>query len=161
MEIISKENIREITQEVIDRYVIPDFMERKHNASGEWIASLNVITEENTGIIRGLDYAKYLIDGRPPNLDQDPKKIHSWVGWAGSTFIGDWAQNKGININPYAIAYTIAREGTRIYKQGGSDFLEILKTKEVQDFILSRLQISLRVNVANTLRESLNNLKNA
>ena len=37
--------------------------------------------------------------------------IKKWVRWAGSSFIKDWVQNKGVSISPYIIANKIARNG--------------------------------------------------
>lgn len=33
--------------------------------------------------------------------------------------IEDWLQDKGLTINPYAVATTIMRKGSRLYRQGG------------------------------------------
>ena len=56
-------------------------------------------------------YAGVMLFGRRPNFNQDPKAIKRFVGFAGSTFLKDWVKNKGLSINPYAVAYKIARKG--------------------------------------------------
>lgn len=131
-----KEEIEKILDEVISRFLIPKFRELGMRASGEWEENVHARGNE----IWGRSYTEYLAEGRPPNKDQDPEAMHKWVGWAGSTFLEDWVQNKGLSINPYAVAYKIAREGTNWYPNG-SDLLKVLESKEVIDYINSRLSI--------------------
>ena len=57
------------------------------------------------------DYTYFLVNGRQPNKNQDPQSLKKWVGWAGSTFLKDWVESKGINVSPFAVAYKIARKG--------------------------------------------------
>jgi hypothetical protein len=103
-------------------------------ASGKWEAEL----EARGNQIWGMDYTEYLVNGRPPNNDQDLDAIKRWAVWAGNTFIKDWAQAKGVNIPPIAIAYKIARDGTDWYPEG-SDLLEVLYSQEVIDYINEEL----------------------
>lgn len=161
MEILTENDIREVTQKVIETFVIPDFMQRGHDASGQWVRSLGFRSEGDKGIITGTDYTKYLIDGRGPNKDQNPEAITNWARWYGQNVFANWIQAKGLGLNPYAVAYKIAREGTKIYRDGGSDFLKILETEEVQRFIIENLSATIKVRVVNILRDDLMNLKNA
>lgn len=160
-EVISLQDIERITYEVIERFVIPDFLERGHNASGDWVANVGVRAELNKGVITGPDYTGTLTDGRGPNKDQDPVAISNWARWYGQNVFQPWSDAKGIGINPYAVAYTIARTGTKIYKEGGSDFLKILQTEEVRKFILDRISSIVIVNVKDILKESIDKLKRA
>lgn len=130
------QEIEKIVDEVIQRFLIPKFRELGMRASGEWEENVHARGNE----IWGRDYTEYLSDGRPPNKDQDPEALHRWVGWAGSTFLKDWVQNKGLNVSPYAVAYKIAREGTDWYPNG-SDLLEVLESKDVVDFINEGLSV--------------------
>lgn len=95
-------------------------------ASGEWERSLfNEVTETDSKIkigFFGANYSQQLENGRLPNRNQDLKALKAWVGWAGSTFLKDWVSDKGININPFAVAWKIAREGVKVpnaYNEGG------------------------------------------
>ena len=104
-------------------------------ASGEWEANVQARKNE----IWGRDYTEYLALGRPPNNDQDEDAIRRWVGWAGSTILAQWVQDKGLNINPYAVAYKIAREGTSYYPEG-TDLLEVLESREVAEYIMDQMR---------------------
>lgn len=130
----SKEEIEPIIREVIIRFLIPKFRELGMPASGQWEQEVEARANE----IWGMNYTEYLVDGRPPNENQDPDAIRRWAVWAGSTIIKDWAEAKGVNIPPIAIAYKIAREGTTWYPEG-SDLLDVLSEPEVIDFINEEL----------------------
>ena len=161
MEFLTEEQIREVTWEVINTFLIPDFEARGHNASGQWKENLGVRVEDNESVITGTDYTEYLIRGRGPNVNQDPKAISNWARWYGKNVFSQWTDNKGLGLNPYAVAYTIAREGTKTFREGGSDFLKILESDEVKRFLVERLSIFIKVNIQNTLRDSLDKLKKA
>lgn len=135
---VPQEEIERIITDVINMFLIPKFRELGMPASGEW--EQNVHARDNE--IWGRDYTEYLAQGRPPNTDQDPEALKRWVGWAGSTFLNDWVQDKGLTINPFAVAYKIAREGTDYYPQG-TDLLEVLESQEVNDYIAKEVGIYL------------------
>lgn len=159
MDIITETDIQEVTRLVIDNFLIPDFLDRGHNASGEWIDSVSGRAEKNRGIISAPRYTGSLIDGRSPNKDQDPESIRKWVMWYAPNIFEPWMQNKGINMNAYAVAYKIAREGTKIYREGGSDFLDVLKTEEVKNFMLDFLSKKAIANATIIIRNDLWRLK--
>jgi hypothetical protein len=96
--------------------LIKSYKSKGLEASGQWEKDLQIeITEkQNTiqGKIFGSYYTYWLENGRGKNKNQDPKKIRGFVQWAGSTFLSDWCEAKGIEKSlAYAIAYKIAREG--------------------------------------------------
>lgn len=159
MAIISENEIKRITEKVIERFVLPDYERRGHNVTGELRDSFKAEARGTTGVIVGKHYAEYLVHGRPPNKDQSDDAIKNFTRWAGATFIGDWVEERGLKINPYALAWKIARDGTKIYEEGGSTLFEILDSAEVREFILQELGRAIRVNVNNVLRDSLNKLK--
>lgn len=159
-EVITQEEIIEITQNVIDLFVIPDFESRGHNASGEWLRSLRAEARGNSGVIIGKNYTEYLVTGSKPQQKSD-EDIRKWVGWAGKYIFDQWVQNKGLNLNPYAVAHKIAKEGSKIYREGGSDFLRILESDEVINYVISQLRDKISVKVVNILRNDLLKLKHA
>mgnify|MGYP005994300079 CR=1 FL=1 len=139
---------------VVQRFLIPKFNELNMNASGEWLESLETEARENVGVIRGRDYSEWLAKGRGPNHDQSTEAIKAWVGWAGSTFMADWVRAKGLSLNPYAVAMNIAKDsvengggGTRYYKQGGTDLLEVLESDEVVQFLQDEYRKIIAVQV--------------
>ena len=95
-------------------------------ASGQWERELEVQVEQIPsglrGRILGADYTWYLEHGRRRNANQGEDSLRAWVGWAGSTFLKEWVERKGIPASPFAIAWKIAREGVRVpnrYNTGG------------------------------------------
>ena len=91
--------------------IIANYNAKGRRASGRFERETYVQMEANKGAIMAPRYAGIMLFGRRPNFDQDPKAVKSWVGWAGSTFLKDWVQNKGLSISPFAVAYKIARKG--------------------------------------------------
>ena len=55
-----------------------------------------------------------MVHGRGKNSSQDKEAVRKWVGWAGSTFLKKWVEDKGLDISPFAVAYKIARQGIRV-----------------------------------------------
>ncbi len=91
--------------------IIANYNAKGRRASGRFERETYVQMEANKGAIMAPRYAGIMLFGRRPNFDQDQKAVKSWVGWAGSTFLKDWVQNKGLSISPFAVAYKIARKG--------------------------------------------------
>ena len=87
-------------------------------ASGNWPSTLRSEITERTGGFRvtmlGAAYTGVMESGRKPNPNQNAESLKAWVGWAGSTFLKKWVQDKGINANPYAVAWKIARQGITV-----------------------------------------------
>lgn len=132
---IEQEEIERVISEVITLFLIPKFRELGMPATGEWEENVHARGNE----IWGRAYTEYLVNGRQPNTNQDPLALRNWAVWAGNTFIKDWAIAKGINIDPIAIAYKIARDGTSWYPNG-SDLLEVLESQEVVNYITKQLR---------------------
>ena len=153
---LTDEDVAAVLQGVIDGFLIPKFKELNMNASGKWIASLE--TERrgiNTGVIRGIDYTYWLVNGRNANKDQSPEALRKWAVWAGNTFIKDWVQAKGLTANPIAVAMSIAKKGTTWKRKGGSDLLEVLETPEVQRYVAERIRGIITPRVAEEMRRNI------
>ncbi len=144
---VTEQEMELILKDAIDALFIPHFMALGMNASGQW--KNNVEARGNT--IWGMDYTEYLANGRSPNSNQSPEALKAWVGWAGSTIIAQWVKDKGLNLNPYAVAQNIARKGTTWKQKGGSDLLEFLNSKPFLDFIQNRIVEKLGENIRSKL----------
>lgn len=122
-------------QGVIDEFLKPKFIELGMNASGTWLNSLEARVNGNTGEIWGMDYTYWLNNGRGPNKDQSAEKLKAWAFWYGINVIKPWAVSKGIVFdNPIAVAYNIAKNGTK-KRPERIDFLDILESNEVRDYL--------------------------
>lgn len=155
MQYFTEEDIREVLQGVIDNFLLPRFLSLKMEASGEWRDSLEIqpFAAENKGVIRGRFYSYWLAKGRQPNADQDPKALRAWAVWAGSTFIKKWVQDKGLAADPIAVAYNIAKNGTKA-KGKGSNLLEVFEEPECRKYVEDRMRAILTARVADELRRS-------
>ena len=91
--------------------IIANYNAKGRRASGGFESKTYVQMDTNKGAIMAPAYAGVMLFGRRPNLDKSDEAIKKWVRWAGSTFIKDWVQNKGVSISPYIIANKIARNG--------------------------------------------------
>lgn len=95
-------------------------------ASGEWADSLQEFQDKTSEGVRigmlGQRYTGAIESGRSPNTDQSPEALKAWVGWAGNTIIEQWVNDKGLDLNPFAVAWKIALRGWHVpngYNEGG------------------------------------------
>ena len=91
--------------------IIANYNAKGRRASGGFETKTYVQMEANKGAIMSPRYAGVMLFGRRPNFDKSDEAIKKWVRWAGSTFLKDWVQNKGLSMSPYAVANKIARKG--------------------------------------------------
>lgn len=131
---LEEADIIETMQWIVDTILIPHFMELGLDATGEWRSSLNVRAEGSMGIIRGRKYTEQLVWGRKPGAMPPIAPLERWAQ-AKLGLSGTQARSAA-----FAIAKKIASEGTNIYKDGGTDLLEILETPETQQKIAKHLQ---------------------
>lgn len=129
---VSDEILTQTLQEVVDNFLIPKFLSLGMNASGSWIKALRVEVVNGKGYIKGKDYTYYLVNGRSGGNKPPITPLISWVqqklGKSG---------REGIGI-AYAVQNKIAKEGTDYYPNG-TDLLEVLQSKEVTQYIYTRI----------------------
>jgi len=131
-------------------------------ASGNWEKELETkIEEKGSGfraIILGAFYTGMLESGRKPNTNQSPEALRAFVGWAGSTILKDWVQRKGLTINPYAVAYKIARKGIKVpnsHNPGGiiSNVITDDRIDKLLDDIMEYIITDVQSDVLSTLKK--------
>ncbi|MCK9281338.1 MAG: hypothetical protein M0P71_12005 [Melioribacteraceae bacterium] len=131
-------------------------------ASGQWERDLETNIEERptgyTAEILGSAYTGVLESGRKPNTNKNPESIRAWVGWAGSTFLKEWVQRKGIQANPFAVAWKIARKGITVpnrFNAGGlvSDVITEERIQKLLEGISLVMITEVRSDVLKTLKE--------
>ena len=131
-----------LVKELQDKHI-----ELGQKASGKWVEGLEVVASHNGGSILAEDHTKFLTIGRPPNTDQSPEALRKFAGWAGNTWAKDWVADKGISISPFAVAYSIGKNGTEIYNQGGTDLVDGVLTDERIQQVIDAIGESLRVEI--------------
>ena len=140
-----KENdINQIMQEVIEKFLVPKFNELGMDATGLWLQSLETEARQNVGVIRGQDYTEFLARGRRPGNRPPIAPIERWVN--AKLGIGG-QQARGV---AFAVANKIANEGTTWYQQGGTDLLEVLESQECIDYVRSRYTGLMQLEVKNS-----------
>lgn len=129
---ILKVEFQSIKEELIQRHD-----ELKMRASGKWAASLQEeITESANRVnvkLYGESYTKQLVDGREPGKFPPIKAIEEWIYHKGIKAVG---KNISISSLAFLIARKIAKEGTKYFKQGGTDLVEsVITPQRIQSII--------------------------
>lgn len=146
---IPDEKITEVMNEVINRFLIPKFIELGMNASGKWLETLHGAGENGIGYIRGMDYTRYLANGRAPGKMPPIEPLVQWVGHKFG-YYGNEARSVA-----YAVAKKIQREGTDYYPQG-TDLVDILNSAEVRQFVYGQFAGFVRLQIATDIKRMLN-----
>lgn len=103
--------------ELIERYI-----SMKLKASGAFEKGLTVETEGYKTTIFTEPHTWFMVNGRAANEKKDPESLRKWVGWAGSTFLKKWVDDKGLDISPFAVAGKIARHGVTVPNNPPNNF---------------------------------------
>ena len=126
----------------------------KQKASGQFERELENKTSGLTGLLVGSHYTEQLVNGRGPGKFPPIKMIESWIRIKPIRIIGE---RISVSSLAFLIARKIAREGTEIFKAGGTDLISSVITPErVQSIIdkVTRLNInSFTSEVSNIFRE--------
>ena len=119
-------------QELIDKYKSMGL-----KASGSFEDGLSTETDENSTKIWTVPHTWYMVNGRGKNSSQDKEAVRKWVGWAGSTFLKKWVEDKGLDISPFAVAYKIARQGIRVPNENNDGKLisEVITTQSISGLL--------------------------
>lgn len=137
-----------ILQKVIDNFLIPRFHELEMNATGEWLASLEIEIGNDDGKIRGRDYSEQLAQGRRPGKAPPIRQLERWV----NAKLGI-SEPEATSI-AFAISKKIAKEGTTWYKKGGTDLIEVLSEPKTIQFMQEELIAIAQVRVAENLQRN-------
>lgn len=127
--------------ESVKKDLIAKHNELKMKASGKWEKSLNVVIGGNdnlmTARIYGENYTEQLVYGRAPGKFPPIKAIEQWIIDKGIATIG-----KQISVSSLAflIARKIAKEGTKYFKDGGTDLVSSVFTPERIQSIIDKVK---------------------
>jgi hypothetical protein len=105
------------------------------SASGKTLASLEVVSTENGYELQANSSIYFMEHGRGPTHPGATQGNPDLV-----EIIEDWLQAKGLDINPYAVANTIHKNGTRLFRAGGnSGVLSIPLNLDTLDSVLNTI----------------------
>jgi len=109
-------------------------------ASGLWESELAIEIESNDGRttarLSGLKYTEQLVFGRKPGKFPPIKAIEQWIIDKGITL----ENNIKASSLAFLIARKIAKEGTKYFRDGGTDLIESVITPERIQSIISRVR---------------------
>lgn len=145
---IPDELIIQTMQGVIDDFLKPKFISLGMDATHNWLNSLEARSNNGNGEIWGMDYTYFLANGRKPGTAPPISALMPWV--TAKFGIGG---NEARSI-AFAVAAKIKAEGTEYYPDG-TDLLEVLNSKEVLDYIYSKFQEGITIEVNKILKKQL------
>jgi len=100
----------------VKQQIIDAATQRGMSASGKTLGSLQVVETPNGYELQANSSIYFLERGRGPTTV--PKGDHSNPDLA--EIIQNWIDAKGLSLNAYAVANTIHKSGTRLYRSGGN-----------------------------------------
>lgn len=95
--------------------IIEQMIAKNMVASKRTIQSMQVIPSNTGAKLVAAEHIIFLEDGRGPTKPGATQGDDSLVD-----IIKDWINVKGLDLNPYAVAKKIHKEGTKLYRQGGN-----------------------------------------
>lgn len=121
--------------EAIKDDLIYKHIELGMKASGNWVDSLNVQTKGLSGVLYGEPYTEQLVNGREPGNFPPISAIKQWIIDKNITPF----DKISISSLAFLIARKIAREGTKYFKDGGTDLVSSVITPERIQTILDKV----------------------
>ena len=100
----------------IKNQIIDAAKQKSLSASGKTLASLEIIPTDNGYELQADSSIYFMENGRGPTSPSaavagNPNLVQ---------IIEEWLEAKGLNINPYAVAKTIHKSGTKLFRAGGN-----------------------------------------
>lgn len=130
------------------------YVELGMRASGKWDKEKTVTTSESGTVvsakIEGAPYTRQLQFGRKPGKFPPLAAIEQWINDKGIV------PEIPIRSLAYLIARKIAKEGTKYFKQGGTDLVDSVVTPQRIDDIIAKVGI---INVEGIISGFVNELK--
>lgn len=111
------EEIRKILQEELEDLrarIIENMSKADQIVSGKTRDSLQVTVQGNAGVLQGRRAFATLETGSRP-WSKQPKRVPKFF----ADLIGEWIEKKGLDLNKWAVAHTIIRKGSSLYRSGG------------------------------------------
>ena len=107
-----------------------DLRNREMYASGDLEKSIDFVIKESPGEIEvsivANDYIQRLQDGAEPNEIPIPTIAE----------LTRWIDNKGLDLNPYAVQKSIIKQGTMVYRIGGTTVVsDVINTNTFKQII--------------------------
>lgn len=134
------------------------FKSRGLTATGKTVNSVEskiVITDSNINIKFTGDYqTQYLINGRPKNKKQDHISLRNFAVWAGNTWMKDYVERKGLNVNPIGAAYNLGKYGVKVpnSRNDGKVVSSVFTAKDIKT-LTDQLKDELILSIKTAIRK--------
>jgi hypothetical protein len=133
---MTSEDILRIEFDKLREDILARYEALKLRASGRFEKELENKTSGLTGLLIGSHYTEQLVSGRPPGKFPPLKFIEAWIRVKPIRRI---AERISVSSLAFLIARKIAREGTEIFKKGGSDLISSVITPERVQSIINKV----------------------
>ena len=129
------EELEDLRQRIIENMGSADQI-----VSGKTRDSLQVNVRDLSGVLTGRQAFATLETGSRP-WSRKPKRTPKWF----ADLIGEWIDEKDLDLNQWAVAHTIIHKGSKLYRDGGRADIyspEIQKTMDrIGDRIVNKYEV--------------------
>lgn len=154
MEKTNTMTVQDIIREELEwlrKKVIENHRALGQSATGQFEKELEVVITGTQNFLEGVSYTTQLVNGRKPGTMPPLKPIEAWIKAKGIQPKDDISERSLV----WAIAKKIQKEGTRIWRQGGTDLLDDALTVEVSQRIIDRIGKFQLVEIQNLIKRTL------
>jgi len=126
-------------------------------SSGEWSESLEHPVTPTSAKIIAEDYTTQLVKGRRPGSFPPIDAIKKWIVDKG--IVNNIKGNISISSLAFLIARKIAREGTKYFKQGGTDLVDAVYTEQRIQMIINKVGEAATITIVKKIENELKTIK--
>lgn len=143
------EEIRQILLEELEdlkRRITENMGRADQIVSGKTRDSMQASVQGNAGVLTGRQAFATLETGSRP-WSRKPKRTPKWF----ADLIGEWIDQRGLDLNQWAVAHTIIHKGSKLYRSGGRADVYSPELQKTVDRIGDRILDQYAVLVTNRL----------
>ncbi len=146
LDTILREELESIAEDLKQKHI-----ELGQKASGDWVNSVEVKVQGGHGVIEAKGYTKYLVHGRGAGEKPPIAPLEKWV----NDKLG--ISGKDARSVAFAVAFKIGKEGTKIYKNKGTDLVDGVITEQRINKIKERIGQTILIEVNEELKRTIFN----
>lgn len=144
-----EQEIRDIIREELEslrRRIIDNMSAAGQHATGKTRDSMQVEVGDTYGVLTGRRAFATLERGSRP-WSRQPKRVPKFF----ADLIGEWIEAKGLDLNKWAVARTIIRDGSKLFRTGGRDDIYSPEIEKASAAIADRVAERYSVLITNRL----------
>lgn len=133
--------------------VVKNLYSARKVVTGSFMRSLRVNVGGETGKVTAAPYFSTVETGSSPW-----KRQYKSAPKFFAEIIEAWISKKGLSLNPYAVATTIMRKGSKLYREGGREDIYSNEIPKTIEDIKARLGTLYRLEIVNSINNITNNV---